>query len=292
MSDLLALFNSLNDACEVRNTYQRAPFGYPGGKSRSLKEILPHLPYRKKWIDVFGGSGVVTLNRASSPLEIYNDRWSGVVAFYRVLRDPALIERLIARLHLTVHSREEFLWSRETWQNCQDDVERAARWFYVIDASVINKGDAFARATKVGYKPNLHEALKSFWPIHERFKNVIVENLDWSQCFRDFDSRDAVFYCDPPYMFTDHGSYHVSFNEQDHKNLLSTIHGSQGFVALSGFPSELYDSYTWDRRIEWECYTTTRVQAFLPENNLEGMEDELKNQHVTKEVLWIKEARS
>ena len=235
MDDLLALFNGLNDMTEVRNTYLRAPFGYPGGKSRSLKEILPHLPYRKKWIDVFGGSGIVTLNRSISPLEIYNDRYSGVVAFYRVLRDPTLVTRLIERLALTVHSREEFLWCRETWENCDDDVERAARWFYMIDASVINKGCAFARATKSAFSPNIHKSLESFWPIHERFKHVIIENLDWSQCFQDFDSSDAVFYCDPPYVETDQSAYKHRFNEQDHKNLLSVIHNSQGFVASFNF---------------------------------------------------------
>jgi len=293
-SDLLAMFNSLNDATEKRNTYQRAPFGYPGGKSRSLSEILPHLPYRKKWIDVFGGSGVVTINRQPSPLEVYNDRYSGVVAFYRVLRDPTLVARLIERLQLTVHSREEFLWCKETWPNCQDDVERAARWFYMIDVSVINKGDAFARATKAAFSPNITSTLQSFWPVHERFKHIIVENLDWTQCFRDFDDSDAVFYCDPPYMHTDHGSYAHTFNEQDHKNLLTAIFGLSGFVALSGFPSTLYESFPWDQRYEWESWTSTRVQAFTSENHHKdkGFEDVLCQQHRTTECLWIKESKS
>jgi hypothetical protein len=33
----------------------RAPFSYCGSKRASLKQILPHLPYRHSFIDVFGG---------------------------------------------------------------------------------------------------------------------------------------------------------------------------------------------------------------------------------------------
>ena len=38
-------------------------------------------------LDVFGGSGAVTLARKSCDLEIYNDRHSGLVAFYKCIQD-------------------------------------------------------------------------------------------------------------------------------------------------------------------------------------------------------------
>jgi len=37
-----------------RQTFERAPFGMPGGKTNSLKHILPRLPVRRKWVDHFG----------------------------------------------------------------------------------------------------------------------------------------------------------------------------------------------------------------------------------------------
>lgn len=291
MSDnLLAMLHNLDDTPTKRSNYQRAPFGYVGGKWRSLPEILPHLPYRHTWVEVFGGSGVLTINRQPSPLEIFNDRYAGVVAFYRVLRDPELVERLIKRLELTVHSREEFYWCKETWEECQDDVERAARWYYMIETSVINKMDAFARSTHSPLGIALQDQLRAFHIIHRRFKKIIVENLDWSMCLRDFDGPETVFYCDPPYLDTDGGSYVHKFSKQDHIQLLNQIQSTRGFVALSGYENELYDSYKWDDRITWKTFTTARVQAFTDTNHLIGMEDTLKTLR-TKEVLWIKEAR-
>ncbi|MFA5313688.1 MAG: DNA adenine methylase, partial [Methanomassiliicoccales archaeon] len=273
MSDaLLALFNNLDETPTKRSNYQRAPFGYVGGKWRSLPNILQHLPYRKSWIEVFGGSGIMTINRQPSKLDVFNDRYAGIVAFYRVLRDPELIMKLIARLELTVQSREEFHWCKETWEQCQDDVERAARWYYMIESSVINKMDAFARSANSALSCSVREQLKFFDIIHHRFKRVLVENLDWSMCLKDFDGPEAVFYCDPPYLDTDGGGYVHKFNRQDHIQLLNQIHDTRGFVALSGYPNDLYESYEWDNRIEWDTHTTARVQAFTDTNHPKGME--------------------
>lgn len=288
-NDLLAMLNNLDDSAKKRSDYMRAPFGYVGGKYRSLDKILQHLPYRKTWIEVFGGSGIITLNRQPSKLDVFNDRYAGVVAFYRVLRDPNLIQLLIKRLELTVHSREEFCWCKETWDKCQDDVERAARWYYMIEASVINKMDAFARSIHSPLSANVRQNLKLFDAVHNRFKNVLVENLDWSQCISDFDAKDAVFYCDPPYLDTDGGGYVHKFSRQDHVQLLNQIQDTQGFVAISGYANELYDSYKWTDRFEWKTWSTSRVQAWTDTNHLIGLEDTTVGVHRPVEVLWIKE---
>ena len=112
--NLFDMFESLEKG-EIRETYIRAPFGYPGGKSRSVKKILPLLPYRKAYIEAFGGAASILLARDKSKLEVYNDRFGGVVAFYRCIRDKEKMNKLIERLKIVPgHSREEFIWCKET----------------------------------------------------------------------------------------------------------------------------------------------------------------------------------
>ena len=287
--DLLAIFNALDDTEDVRAECIRAPFGYVGGKSQSYRHILDYLPYRRSFIEVFGGSGIVILNRRKSQLDVYNDRYGGVVAFYRCLRDKDKIEQLIARLELTVHAKEEFYWCRDTWDNCDDDVERAARWYYMIASSFIAKGQQWARGTKgisikTGFQ--VHRYFKLFYPIHERLKEIQIENLNWLQCMKDYDNEDAVFYCDPPYLDVTN-SYKTKFTRQDHIQLLETIMDMKGFVALSGYPSELYESYTWDDCYEWKVTVTSKGQAFTQTNNKKDFVNEGYDK--VTENLWIKE---
>lgn len=288
--DLLRLFDELDDEPVSRESYLRITFGYPGSKARSLEYILPRLPYRKKYIEVFGGSAAVLMARKPSDLEVYNDRYGGIVAFYRCLKDREKLTQLTAWLETSLHSREEFIWCASTWENCEDDVERAARWYYMLRMSFSGLGRNFGRATsgKSNSGSKLANSLKEFEPMHQRLLNVQIENLDWKQCIRDYDSKDAVFYLDPPYYGTDAGIYKHKFTENDHKELCNTIFECQGFVALSGYENPIYDKYNWDNRIDWEVHSTMKAMAFT-DTNFRNSND--RHRPVPKEILWIKEAK-
>jgi len=288
MTELFDILFSLHESTTTREKYVRAPFGYPGSKTKSLPEILPHLPHRKKYIEPFGGSMVVLLNRPKSDIEVYNDRFGGCVSFYRCLRDPKKLEALAQKIQLSVHSREEFIWCKETWTNVTDDIERAYRWYYMNQMSFVKKGTAFARATNT--ISNLGNILKNklpgFWDIHERIKNVIIENQSWEMVLMDFMDSDSVAYLDPPYVQYAKGIYTHEMSVEEHKRMLDVIFDSKGFVALSGYPNSLYDSYPWDDCIKWKVRNTMVAQAFQESNNLINAE---MTRNLETECLWIKE---
>lgn len=266
---------------------QRAPMKYPGSKFDVLKEIMPHLPYRGSFIDVFGGSGVVILNRRRSKLDVYNDRYGGICAFYRVLRDDP--KRLVDRLELSVHSREEWEWCHSTWdEDTLDDVERAARWYYCLQYSFLGQRRSFARITSPtsGIAGVLNRKLPGFWNIHHRLQSVQIENLDWEACLLEYDHPEAVFYLDPPYLNADTSSYELSMSVADHKRMLEMIQGMKGFVALSGFSNDLYVG-DWTDIITFPRRDHANAQAVSAHNN----RTEVSKRTIKTEVLWIKEAR-
>lgn len=278
---LFRLFLEVDNQKEHREHYVRAPFGYPGGKSKLVTKILPYLPYKTSYIEPFGGSGVILLAREESPLEVFNDRYAGVVSFYRCLRDEQKCQQLIDRLELTLHAREEFLWAKTTWKDVEDDVERAARWYYMVQTSFGSLGKAFGRATsgKANMGKKLKNNLKLFWAIHNRLKYAQIENLDWRDCIFDYDSYDTVFYLDPPYILGEKYIYEYNFTKDDHIELLTTIKDIKGFVALSGYDNELYDQYSWDNKVSWPIKRTVE--------NLHGR----TSVDTILDTLWIKEAK-
>lgn len=266
----------------------RAPFGYPGGKSRSLEFILPHLPYRERYIEPFGGSAAVLLARKPSKLEVFNDRYAGVVAFYRCLRDKELFRKLCEWLDLTIHAREEFRWCKETWANPNDPVERAGRWYYMVQSSFGSIGRNWGRqTTRSSMAGKIRRKLKLFPEIHERFINVQVENQDWEDCINDYDSSDAVIYCDPPYVDVYRGTYKNEMSIERHREFLERVMHCDAFVAVSGYSNPLYEEKNWNHRYSWKAFVS--IQSIVPS------EGNRKSTHDTRghaeEVLWIKEAR-
>src|SRR5687767_5197898 len=89
-------------------------FSWYGGKTSHLTWLLPIIdgtPHTT-YVESFGGSAAVLLNKKPSPVEVYNDLYSDVVNFFSVLRYKR--EQLLPLLELTPYSREEFADSCNT----------------------------------------------------------------------------------------------------------------------------------------------------------------------------------
>lgn len=292
--DLLDLFNDLESKTSTVGRDQkilRAPFGYPGGKSRSLGAILARLPNRGAYVEPFGGSAAVLLARKESKLEVFNDRYGGVVAFYRCIRDEEKMNALCDRLHLAVHSREEFVWCKASWENpTLTDVERAARWYYMVQSSFGSLGRNWGRGTKAGsaIAGKIRNKLKAFPAVHARFRKVQVENQDWEDCMRDYDQPNTVFYLDPPYVDVNRGTYRHEMTRAQHRHMLDVIFNTKGFVALSGYDNSLYDSREWDDKFTWSAYQS--IKSVRGDGNFKDhIEGEKRGR--SQEGLWIKESR-
>jgi len=284
------MFQELDDATvekKSREIILRAPFSYPGGKAKSVLSIIPHLPYKRSYIEPFGGAASILLARQSSELEVFNDRFAGVVALYRCLRDSEKSRLLSKRLEMIVSAREEFVWCKTTWENHKDDVERAARWYYMVMNSFSSLGRNFGRSTSGKQQAGkIHNHLQYFDQLHQRLKFVLIENQDYGMMLRDFDNDEAVFYLDPPYFGVARGTYKYEMTNDEHRHMLNTVMNMKAFVAVSGYHNELYDSFKWDEIHEWESPVSIRPMAFHEENN--KATGEAAQRDSATEVLYVK----
>lgn len=73
----------------LRSEGELKPFGYTGSKSQILDLIYDHIGSHTVFVDAFGGSGIVSLSKSVSPVEVYNDASPDLVNLMRVLRDEA-----------------------------------------------------------------------------------------------------------------------------------------------------------------------------------------------------------
>ena len=225
------------------------PLQWFGGKANHLNFILPNLPKADRFVDVFGGSGSVTINRPRDMDRdrVWNDAWPLARAMMRQVRDdgPALALALM----LTPYSRSE----------------------YVACAAATDKGSPTARefmafvSQRYGSTP--HAPMAGSWRRHsnpansrrnmplrsrpgqiklaaDRLQGVKLMCADALDVIRDHDSEGTLFYCDPPYVDSTRrgGEYeHMEYSDDDHRALAELLSSIEGRAAVSGYRSDLYE---------------------------------------------------
>lgn len=227
-------------------------FGWYGGKYSHSDWLLPLLPNTQHFCDVFGGSAAVLLNRTPSPVETYNDIDGEVVNFFRVLRDTP--DQLIKQIGLTPFSREEFDIAINGSGELSD-IERARRFY--IRARQVRTGLAqtastgrwancklTSRAGMAGAVSRWLGSVESLPQIAQRFLRVQIENDSAINVIQRYDSKDTLFYCDPPYVHETRGdskAYKYEMTDSEHRELAGVLKEAEGKVALSGYHCDLMD---------------------------------------------------
>lgn len=91
----------------------KSPISWFGGKYYLAHKIIKLFPPHSIYVEPFGGAAHVLFAKEPSPVEVYNDIDSGLVNFFRVLRDPKSFGELALLCSLTPYSREEYYYFRK-----------------------------------------------------------------------------------------------------------------------------------------------------------------------------------
>lgn len=261
------------------------PFRWYGGKYSHLDFLLPQLPQTHQYVEPFGGSAAVLINREPSPVETYNDLDGDVVTFFKVLRENR--DELLEKIALTPFSREELAHAVEQKNNDElSDLEQARLFF--VRAGQTRSGLAqeatpgrwaycktTSRRDMSGAVSRWHGRLEQLHNVADRLRRVQIENKPAIEAVERHDDEETLFYCDPPYVHESRGdtnSYGFEMTDEDHRELAEALRNCEGKVAVSGYQCDLYE----------EIYE---------EEGWERIDAEEKTMHTTKddrqESLWI-----
>ena len=248
-----------------------------GGKGKLLWLINRLAPSRyDRFVDVFGGSGTVTLNRPlrRGCIEIYNDFNGNLTNLICCVK-----ERTMALLRelgfLPLNSRDDFnvlykFFSRQEFTDDylneeleltrvyleppqremiqklmlerapRGDLRRAADYYKLIRYSFSSNAKAYA-----GRPCDIRRFFHLIWECARRLKDVVIENKDFGELIAQYDRENTFFYCDPPYF--DAECYEVAFPKADHVRLHDALSKCKGLVMVSynycPFICELYQDF-------------------------------------------------
>jgi DNA adenine methylase len=230
------LVKTYSDQPQVINS----PFKWVGGKSRLRKHIVKLLPEHSCYLELFAGAAWVLFGKPPSDVEIINDIDQDLITFFRVLKDKP--DELIAAFEWNLVSRAEFERLASLDPVLLTDVARAHRFYYLIMAgwggefhyprfqTSISDGGHGNRL--IGALKTLHERLE---PVYHRLRTVIIENLNWLECFDRYDREGVVMYIDPPYPGNKCNYAHNMREWEQHSLLSERLHQSKCRWILSSY---------------------------------------------------------
>ena len=225
-----------------------------GGKKLLRKQIAERLPEKmEQYVEVFGGAAwVLFYKERYAAKEVYNDINSELVNLFRMVKyHPEAVEK---ELEYMLNSREMFLDMRDADVSRKTEIQRAARYFFLIKASYGAKLTSFGGAQRNVLKTG------DLQRVQQRLSKVVIENKSFEHLIRARDGEGTVFYCDPPYYqaerYYDMGG--PGFGREQHILLRDTLREIRGKFLLS------YNDNPFVR----ELYADFRIEEVERSNNL------------------------
>ncbi len=257
----------------IRGHPMNPPIAWVGGKRSILSEILCRFPLEfDRYIEVFGGSGVVLFGKEETAFEVWNDMNNDLYNFYYCVKYKHL-ELLRELRFLPLNSRTEFSLMKDFLngkpfppEDLETEKKLALEYFTGPDAQEIisiltsrctfgdvSRAAAFFKLNRLSYGSGMTSYnsqpcdLRRFYgQIHaayDRLCEVILENKDFENLIAQYDRPGAFFYADPPYYMAE-DIYAVEFSQDDHYRLFEALCRAQGKWLLSynddPFIRELY----------------------------------------------------
>ena len=227
--------------------FVKTPIRCPGGKSKALDFLIPHVPLHEKYIECFLGGGSMFLRLAQIyPDRDYhiNDLFFPTYAFWKTLH-----EQPMTMLNYILQKKNEYIVDRHeievkgTATKSAENGKRLHTWCRQEIESKIKEGDEFHTAclwyilnktsfsgmamigsyAKLAWDQNFTDNcilnLPKVSKIMRGVKSLRITNEDYSTLLTTPTDKDAFIFCDPPYdikdnLYGNNGDMHRGFDHQ------------------------------------------------------------------------------
>jgi DNA adenine methylase len=229
-----------------------SPLPWVGGKNASAERIVSAFPppdAYDTYVEVFGGAAHVLVRKPPfKHIEVYNDLNDDLVRFWMAARNQP--EALQQRIDTLPYSRSLYAAYRQSLRRHEsmDELERAARWFYLLRSTFggvpdFSKGWGYTIQQGSNKAHSIRTATALLTLIAERFRSVQIEHQDFASIIQTYQTPRTLFYVDPPYIgcedYYDDTDGTALFTEQDHHRLAALLNATPALVAVSYYEHPL-----------------------------------------------------
>lgn len=251
---------------------------YPGSDWHLLDELLAVLsraPCRRcVLVEVFGGSGLVSqyASRVKFNNIVYNDKDNLLAELHRFVKEnPQVLREIMSLIPFSRYVHDYISNYVDKHAGELRGLVAASFAFYLLNTSRNGEIRASLSVSKVAEKSEpkrLAGKINGILETARRFRDITIENLDFRECIKKYDTQETVFYLDPPYVSTDETSrnyYRLTFDESDTRVLATILNGIRGFYLLKIHEDQLQFyrglNYKWRTVIEKTTHMNNLTKA-------------------------------
>lgn len=217
---------------------RKSPLAWVGGKSKLTSTIIPLIPKHSCYIEVFSGAAWVLFRKEPSKVEVINDINGDLITLYRVIQNH--LEEFVRYYKWSLISREEFERLGRVDETTLTDIQRAARFYYLVKnafgAKIVSQCYGVANSSKP--RLNLLRLEEDLSEAHLRLSRVSIENLPYENLIKRYDGKHVFFYIDPPYWDCENDYGKGLFGKTDFERLRDVLINCQGqwLISINNVP--------------------------------------------------------
>lgn len=208
---------------------------YLGGKSILSRKIVEKIPKHATYCEVFAGAAWVLFrkNPDISRSEVINDINGELTNLYRIIKHH--FEEFVKAFKWVLVSRDEYARLKSTPAETLTDIQRAAKFYYVLRNSFGAKLENQSFGVNLMRRPvvNLLRIEEELSAAHLRLSRVWIENLHYEKLIVKYDRDSTFFYLDPPYWDCENDYGKGLFDKADFKKLSEILASLKGKFLLS-----------------------------------------------------------
>lgn len=253
-------------------------FNYVGGKHYSIKRIISMLDYSKKcYIELFGGSGKVLLNKPPHRVEIFNDIDDDIYNLFIVVRDR--FDEFYKKVTNLIYCEKLFYNLRDA--KFEDPIDKAIAFYYLSNTSFAGTGNTFGYSFVSRKAVKFQKEIIQELPlIMKRIKEIQILNRDYKRILESIKNKDNIMlYADPPYFGKEFYYKNCTFTKEDHYKLAEYLNSAKYSVLISYYYfDEIKDLYPPEK---WN-YVKINTPKYLF-----GITHKSKNTHKPKAIEFL-----
>jgi DNA adenine methylase len=248
---------------------------YIGGKSKIGKWIVPYYPQDMEiYLETFGGMFWCFFNMDLTKYPnlkkvVYNDFNPLNYNLFKCVQNPTELLKAINSIDCQKQGvettpsiyKEQFVKFQseifnEGFKVNVPDYETAAKYVYVL--TQVFSGSKPETSSFIDLKGNYKSKYLTFrdklskpnWVDHF-LKITDVENMDFEDVIKKYDSEKTYIYLDPPYWKTENYYSNHDFDRNDHERLAKVLQQVKGKFSLSYYDFELLHTWFSETNYRW-----------------------------------------